>query len=131
MRSNRHTESAPAFRSGIIRWMPLMLCMVLLAANVGAEQRTIQIVSGTYGANCGAPRGNLTREVARHCNGRSSCGYSVPGLDQGSAASACHGDFLAEWHCDNAEFHSAALAPGATLGDTLVLSCVESRGAGK
>ncbi|WP_233837439.1 hypothetical protein [Paraburkholderia sp. ZP32-5] len=112
-----------------------MLGMFVLAANVGAEQRTITIVSGTYGQNCGAARGNLTRDVARHCNGRESCGYAVPGLQAGphkdSIAGTCRRDFLAEWHCDNAEFHSAALGAGAKSGDTLVLSCVESRGAGK
>jgi hypothetical protein len=128
---NRRTESGPAFLSGIVRCIALAFGMFLLAANVGAEERTITIVSGTYGQNCGAPRGNLTRDVARHCNGRSSCGYAVPGLRKDSVASACRRDFLAEWHCDNAEFHSAALGPGAKSGDTLVLGCVESRGAGK
>jgi hypothetical protein len=108
-----------------------MLGMFLVAANVGAEARAITIVSGTYGENCGAPRGNLTRDVARHCNGRSSCGYSMPELHESRMASACPREFLAEWHCDNAEFHRAALSAGAKSGDTLVLSCVESRGAGK
>ncbi|MFT4069225.1 hypothetical protein [Paraburkholderia sp.] len=131
MTVNRHTENRPAFSSGIVRCIPVILGVFLLAANAGTEERTITIVSGTYGDNCGAPRGNLTRDVARHCNGRSTCGYSVPGLHKGGMTMGCQRDFLAEWHCDNAEFHSAALSPGAKSGDTLMLGCVESRGAGK
>jgi hypothetical protein len=103
----------------------------MVSANAGAQMHEITIESGTYGANCGAPRGNLTRELARHCNGRESCAFAVPGLHKGGLTRGCASDFHAEWHCDHADFHSAALSPGAKSGDTLVLGCVESRGAGK
>ncbi|WP_241495894.1 hypothetical protein [Paraburkholderia monticola] len=103
----------------------------MASANSAAEMRAITIVSGTYGENCGAPHGNLTRELARHCNGRETCNYAMPGLHKGGTTMACASNFHAEWHCDHADFHTAALSPGAKSGDTLVLGCVESRGAGK
>ncbi|SMG51498.1 hypothetical protein [Paraburkholderia susongensis] len=111
--------------------MPLMAGIFLFTANAAAEMRSITIVSGTYGENCGAPRGNMTHDVARHCNGRASCDYTMPGIYKDGLVSACRSDFLAEWHCDGTDLHSAALSAGAKSGDTLVLSCVESRGAGK
>ncbi|WP_262420112.1 hypothetical protein [Paraburkholderia sp. 31.1] len=103
----------------------------MVSTNADAQMRAITIVSGTYGENCGAPRGNLTRELERHCNGRETCDYALPGLHKGGTTMACPRDFHAEWHCDHADFHTAALGPGAKSGDTLVLGCVESRGAGK
>ncbi|EDZ98721.1 hypothetical protein BH160DRAFT_5982 [Burkholderia sp. H160] len=103
----------------------------MLSVNADAQMRAITIVSGTYGQNCGAPRGNLTRELARHCNRRETCNYAMPSLHKAGLMMACPSDFQAEWRCDHADFHSAALAPGAKSGDTLVLGCTESRGAGK
>jgi hypothetical protein len=103
----------------------------MVSSNVDAQMHTITVVSGTYGGNCGAPRGNLTRVLARHCNGREICDFTVPGLHKGGLTMGCPSDFRAEWHCEHADFHSAALSPGAKSGDTLVLACVESRGAGK
>lgn len=118
--------------SGILRAaLALAGGVFVMSANADAQLRAITIVSGTYGANCGAPNGNLTRELARHCNGRETCNYPLPGLHKGGTTMACPRDFHAEWHCDHADFHTAALSPGAKSGDTLVLGCVESRGAGK
>ncbi|MBC8741552.1 hypothetical protein F6X40_33865 [Paraburkholderia sp. UCT31] len=120
------------FPSGILRAaLALASGVFMVSANVDAQMRAITIVSGTYGENCGAPRGNLTRELERHCNGRETCDYALPGLHKGGTTMACPRDFHAEWQCDHADFHTAALGPGAKSGDTLVLGRVESRGAGK
>jgi len=105
--------------------------VLMVSENAAAQTRAITIVAGTYGENCGATRGNLTRELARHCNGRQTCDYALSVLHPGGTPMTCPSDFRAEWHCDHADFHSAALGPGAKAGDTLVLGCVESRGAGK
>ncbi|MBC8750325.1 hypothetical protein OKW43_001633 [Paraburkholderia sp. WC7.3g] len=120
------------FVSGMLRAaLALASGVCMVSAHADAQMRAITIVSGTYGENCGAPRGNLTRELARHCNGRATCEYPLPGLHKGGTTLACPRDFHAEWHCDDADVHSAALGPGAKSGDTLVLGCTESRGAGK
>ncbi|HKT96946.1 MAG TPA: hypothetical protein VJS30_10475 [Paraburkholderia sp.] len=106
----------------------------------------IAIVSGTWGANCGARRGNATRNLARHCNGLLTCGYvldaratgSVPSPARGALPSgrnttslrACRADYRAQWRCGSHEFHDAALSAGASPGDTLILSCVHESGPG-
>jgi hypothetical protein len=96
-----------------------------------AHTQTITIVSGTYGQNCGAPRGNATRDLARRCDGRRTCDYVLNGAFGGGNSAACRRDFLAEWRCGKAEFHTAALGAGAQRGDMLGLSCVRENGAGK
>jgi hypothetical protein len=128
MELSRH---GPDFLSGMLRAALALTGVFMLSVTADAQMHAITIVSGTYGGNCGAPHGNLTRELARHCNGRESCDYRVPGLHKGGLTMGCQSDLHAEWHCDHADYHSAALSPGAKSGDTLVLGCVESRGAGK
>jgi hypothetical protein len=97
-------------------------------AAADAGEAAIAIVSGTYGSNCGAPRGNATGDLAQRCNGLLTCNYpvSVPAMQSGG----CRYDYLAEWRCAGREFHDAALGPGARAGDHLVLSCVPSSGPG-
>jgi hypothetical protein len=46
-------------------------------------------------------------------------------------AASCARALRAECRCDGADFHTATLSPEANSGDTLVLSCVVERGAGK
>jgi hypothetical protein len=121
----------PVLQRAGIRWIPALLAIFVLAASAEAEVRTIRIVSGTYGQNCGAPHGNVSRDVARHCDGRTTCEYAPRVTRKERPAPACRSDFVAEWRCDGADFHTAALSPGASLGDTLVMSCVVQRGAGK
>ena len=118
-------------RSGSIRCVLTMLAVFVLSASSAAEVRTIQIVSGTYGQNCGAPHGNVTHDVALHCDGRTTCEYAPRGIRKHRLAVACSSDFVAEWRCDGADVHTAALSPEAKLDDRLVLSCVMERGAGK
>ncbi|HEY4803692.1 MAG TPA: hypothetical protein VIH96_13860 [Paraburkholderia sp.] len=92
------------------------------------NKATIAVVSGTYGSNCGAPHGNVTRDLAQHCNGLRTCSYPVSMI--AAQARGCRNDYLAEWRCGSHEFHNAALAAGAGAGDLLVLSCVPSSGPG-
>jgi hypothetical protein len=114
--------------------MVAALSVLALAANVHAQsrERTIRIVSGSYGQNCGAPHGNETRDVSRRCDGLMTCEYAPRArFEATQVAAKCKSGFVAEWRCDDADFHSAALSPEAGTGDTLVMSCVIERGAGK
>ncbi|CAB3789108.1 hypothetical protein [Paraburkholderia fynbosensis] len=121
------------FPAGTIRCMLAVSVGFVLAATLEAkaEGRTISIVSGTYGQSCGALHGNVTREMAHRCNGRTTCEYLPRAPQKGRSTGACRNDFVAEWRCDSAEFHTAALGSAVRWGDTLVLSCVSERGAGK
>ncbi|MFT0168641.1 hypothetical protein ACLKMY_06355 [Paraburkholderia mimosarum] len=106
----------------------LISSAALTATTPGTDHATIVVVSGTYGSNCGAPRGNVTRDLAQHCDGLQTCRYPLSIV--AARSGVCRNDYLAEWRCGSREFHSAALAAGAGAGDRLVLSCVPSRGPG-
>ncbi|WP_434665969.1 hypothetical protein P5W99_35310 [Paraburkholderia sp. A3BS-1L] len=111
-----------------------------------AAAPAIAIVSGTWGASCGAPHGNVTRELARRCNGLRTCGYvldaraihslparvgeSLTSTRNATAARTCRVDYRARWRCGSREVHDAALGAEASPGDTLVLSCVHEDGPG-
>ena len=98
------------------------------SAAAASNEATIAIVAGTYGSNCGAPHGNVTRDLAEHCDGLRTCSYPVSVV--AAQSGGCHNDYLAEWRCGGHEFHNAALAAGAGKGDRLILSCEPSSGPG-
>ncbi|MFP3556837.1 hypothetical protein SB861_39910 [Paraburkholderia sp. SIMBA_049] len=96
-----------------------------------AQAERIRIESGTYGANCGAATGNVTRDLAKHCNDRATCRYIVNMRLDAKQRTSCARDFTAEWSCDHREFHRAMLSAEAGNGSSLVLTCIPSTGAGK
>ncbi|MBP0589763.1 hypothetical protein J8I87_08540 [Paraburkholderia sp. LEh10] len=100
-------------------------------ASAAAQTPHIRIESGTYGANCGAREGNVTRDLASRCNDRETCRYIVKAKLDRTQRASCAADFSAEWSCGSREFHRAMLSAGAGNGSTLVLTCVPSTGAGK
>jgi hypothetical protein len=114
-----------------IRFAWAILALLAAAASSSAEAREIKVVSGTYGKNCGASRGNATADLARQCNGLQTCRYVLHKAPTGTPSVRCRTDFRAEWFCTDTEFHTAALSAKAEPGSTLVLSCVEEPGAGK
>jgi hypothetical protein len=105
--------------------------IVILAVFSGfsnAQSRIIEVVSATYGANCGARGGNATRDFMRQCNGRSRCEY-VPSTKRISVpARFCRKDLRADWRCTDTEWHFARLSPEAGAGSTLVLSVQDAGG---
>lgn len=105
----------------------------LSIAGTGVLASPIQIGSGTYGANCGARVGNVTRELAEHCNTRDTCSYAVaaPAEYLTRTHIACEANFIAEWNCGAGEFHRAEVRAAGKGDGTLVLTCVPSTGAGK
>jgi hypothetical protein len=115
----------------IVHRIRLIICIAALATGSAAQAATIQIVSGTYGQNCGAQRGNATRDLETQCDGRATCEYRIDGRTMRDPAVGCQKDFLAEWRCDETDIHIAMLSPEAGNGSTLVLSCVNPTGAGK
>jgi hypothetical protein len=110
-------------------WM--IFGIAALVANSSAQAIAIKVVSGTYGQNCGAQRGNATADLKTQCDGRDTCEYRIDRRTIRDPAAGCRKDFLAEWRCGETEVHTAMLSPGAGADDTLVLSCVRQTGAGK
>jgi hypothetical protein len=88
---------------------------------------------GTYGQNCGARAGNVTRELAERCDFRDTCAYSVraPADYPIQTQTVCEADLVAEWQCGAGEFHRAEVRAAGEGDGTLVLTCVPSIGAGK
>jgi len=101
------------------------------AASAGALAQPIHIESGSYGANCGARVGNVTRDLAAHCNALETCRYGIDPAAAGAHRRRCPADLVAEWSCGPGVFHRATVRASAKHGDTLVLTCVPSAGAGK
>jgi hypothetical protein len=118
------------------RGIGLLVCIAMSgvlapASGIAGQAQRIRIESGTYGANCGAAAGNITRDLATHCNDRATCRYIVDASLARGRRAACARDFVAEWSCDHREFHRAMLSGEAANGSSLVLTCVPSTGAGK
>jgi len=101
-----------------ITWI---LGLVLVPITAAAQ---IQIVSATYGLNCGATRDNAKAAVAGACDGRRRCEYIVDSHMLGDPAPGCAKTFDAEWACAAGGAHQQKDLPAeAGQGSRLVLSC--------
>jgi hypothetical protein len=84
----------------------------------------IQVLAGTYGANCRAPHGNKTEHLAAACNGRTNCSYVIDYQVIGDPAVGCSKDYIAEWRCaGDPSVHSATASPEAGFRKGIELAC--------
>ena len=118
-------------RAIVIHLIWIIFGIAALLASSSAQAIAIKVVSGTYGHNCGAQRGNATSDLATRCDGKATCEYRIDQRRILDPAEGCPKDFLAEWRCGKTEFHTAMLSLEAGAGSMLVLSCVRQTGAGK
>ncbi len=81
----------------------------------------IHVLDATYGANCGAPRGNKTWD-ARRCDGNGACNYTVSAARLGDPAPGCHKDYEVRYRCGTVTSKFAFAAAEAS-GRTPYLSC--------
>ncbi|MBI5322259.1 hypothetical protein [Bradyrhizobium sp.] len=91
-----------------------------------APRRTeagVVVTSATYGGNCGAPRGNATRQLAQACNGRTSCDYLIDWQIIGDPKRFCGENYIAEWRCGDGRVRSASVPPEAGYQKTISLRC--------
>jgi hypothetical protein len=94
------------------------------AVRVDPPAPSITVVVGTYGRNCGAPRGNVTSALERTCNGRSKCNVAIDAEPAAGATPGCDRDYAAEWRCGSgATVYSAAIPAGAGRGAIVTLAC--------
>lgn len=94
------------------------------SAVTNTETALIKVVSGTYGRNCNGKAGNATTQVAKACDGHSSCDFTIDTTQFEDPSANCSKDFSAEWKCGigNA-IYSAALSGITGKSDKLHLSC--------
>jgi hypothetical protein len=99
---------------------------MIAAARSPAVTGTIQAESATYGANCGAPHGNVTNHIAGECNGKSNCTYTVDYTVIGDPAPGCVKDFDVRYTCAGSQTQKAMQISGEEAGvggKTLTLTC--------
>ncbi len=89
----------------------------------------LNIRSATYGGNCGAPQGNVTRDLALSCNGKPDCAYRVDVERLGDPVPKCGKDFAASYSCaPDATILRKDLSGEAGFGSILDLSCAPGSG---
>jgi len=84
---------------------------------------SINVVSGSYGQNCGAPQGNVTAHLAEQCNGQKVCKYRIYHKVIGDPKPGCAKDYVASWRCGNGPVKTASAPPEAGTGSTVTLIC--------
>ncbi|MFO7877017.1 MAG: laminin B domain-containing protein [Desulfovermiculus sp.] len=85
----------------------------------------ISVQSATYGGNCGVDPGNVTDHIAKACNGKSECTYTVDYKVIGDPASGCKKTYVVTYRCGtDSELHEESLSVEAGWGDkSVVLKC--------
>jgi|GEM_PF-1878890 len=94
---------------------------------VGRDDRgggPIKIIAATYGRNCGAPYGNVTKHLAEVCEGKATCEYIIDVRVLGDPAGGCAKDYFAEWQCGrDPERGTMSVSAEAGVGTRIVLRC--------
>lgn len=83
---------------------------------------TIQVISATYGANCGAAANNVVNYIANECNGRQQCDYVVDYTKIGDPAPGCQKTYDVTWNCGGAQ-QSTQVGAEAGFGGVAKLHC--------
>ena len=79
----------------------------------------------TYGANCGAPRGNVTGHLANACNTTQKCEYRIDHQVIGDPRKGCPKSYEAEYRCTNYGGTRTVSAPAeAGVGTVITLECL-------
>jgi hypothetical protein len=98
----------------------------LTAAQADVRKRcdNVQVISATYGGNCSAPQGNVTKLLAAACDGKESCSYRVDYGVLGDPAPGCSKDYVATWKCGlGTEVFTSTAGPEAGIGANVTLWC--------
>lgn len=92
------------------------------------KKKGIQIVSGSYGLNCGASYGNVTDHLVAACNGKCKCQYTIDYQVIGDPAVGCRKNYVAEWKCgENSKQYSVKASPEAGYRKTITIECDECK----
>ena len=83
----------------------------------------VTVTSATYGGNCGAPSGNVTRHLAQACNGKAHCDYVIDYQIIGDPKVMCSKDYVARWRCGDGRSRSASVSPEAGFKRSVSLGC--------
>ena len=85
--------------------------------------RRIQIVSATYGLNCGAPQGNATSHITRMCSSAiTKCDYLIDVNALGDPKPGCAKAFEVQFQCSGGATQTVS-APAEANTRTVTLQC--------
>jgi len=106
-----------------LRRAPSNILQITIGSEIEPYLGRINVISGSYGMNCGAPFGNKTRHLANLCNGRDYCSYVINVNVLGDPAVGCAKEYVAEWRCGSGAIRSARVPAEAGRGSIITLSC--------
>lgn len=87
------------------------------------NRRQIRVLVATYGGNFPEiPKGNVTHDIARECNGRQRCDYFISVNKIGDPKYGWSKDYYVEYTCDGRDRRSAYVRPEANTS-TVTLVC--------
>ena len=85
---------------------------------------TINVVSASFGANCGAPKDNALQFVRSACSGKQQCIYAFDWREIGNPAKTCWKEFQVEWKCSRSgPIESRVVPPEPEQGAPVPLTC--------
>ncbi len=89
---------------------------------VKSPKTGIKIVSATYGRNCGVSQGNVTQHIAKQCDGKTECRYTVSYKVIGDPAKGCAKDYVVRYRYGNSsKIYEKRISPEAGWGDKTIL----------
>jgi hypothetical protein len=113
-----------------LRTVLLVLLLVAVGATLGWGHydpiKGIQVVTATFGENCKAPVGNITRMIGAVCNGHGKCAFQVnPTIIRFDPAPGCDKDLKVSYVCPPLPAErTLASGPGVGLQpDIYEISC--------
>jgi len=85
---------------------------------------TINVVSASFGVNCGASKDNALQYLRSACAGKQQCTYSFDLREVGNPARTCYKQFQVEWKCSQSgTILTRNLPPDPAQGTPVALDC--------
>jgi len=83
----------------------------------------MQIVSATYGLNCGAPQGNATSQITKACSSATTkCDYVIDVNALGDPKQGCAKTFEVQYQCSGGATQTVSV-PAEANTKTVTLQC--------
>jgi hypothetical protein len=87
---------------------------------------TINVMSASFGANCGAPNDNVLQYVRSACSGKQECTYVFDWREIGDPTGTCSKEFQVEWKCSQGGPIESRVVPDPAQGASVPLTCQQN-----
>lgn len=122
-----------ASRAGILVAMVLLPLAIIVIRPpelvLPPQAGTIDVVQASYGTNCGAKAGNVSKNVTESCAGLKQCNYAVWAWILKDPAPGCGKTFEVQWRCSqDGAMETVVSKPGiGAKGETVTLQCAAAK----